>query len=199
MLAGLELDRVLEVSSTGTQMESVPWVKERLSLDENILYRYTNETVDTAWLRTCCADLTLFDPANLDARWDSSSVEKVNHLADVERGDKYMAFIVEMMDRNLHSRLFVTQNGRLGTAHKGIQAGDVVSLMLGGEVPLVLRPNRAKYKFIGECYVHGFMDGEGLVESRMKEDLEYDGKDRAWLHHLHEDPLLCEAQKFIIE
>lgn len=81
------------------------------------------------WLRTRCADLTLFDPANLDVRWDSSSAERVNHLVGVERGDNYMVFIVKMIDRNLHSRLFVTQNGQLGTAQKGIQAGDVVSLI----------------------------------------------------------------------
>lgn len=150
---------------------------------------------------TSCADLTLYDPENSNARWGSTSIEKVNHLADVERGEKYVAFLLTETERNWESKLFVTQSGRLGIAPKAVEAGDVVSLILGVEVSL-LRPNVAadrKYKFIGECYVHGFMDGEGLVERRMKEDPEYDGKNRDWLHHLHEGTLPLGTQKIIIE
>ncbi len=37
------------------------------------------------------------------------------------------------------------------------------------------------------------------LESPMREDPEYDGKDRTWLHRLQEDPLLFETQSFTIE
>lgn len=201
VIAGVELDQVLEISCT-SRADIVSWIKKWLRLDENYPYKYTNETVETALARTNCADLTLFDPENSDARWDSTSIEKINHLSDVERGGRYTAFLMTQIERNWDSRLFVTQNGRLGIASKSVQAGDVIALMLGGEVPLLLRSKEAanhKYKFIRECYVHVFMDGEGLVESRMKEEPEYDGKDREWLYHLHEDPFIFRTQKFIIE
>jgi hypothetical protein len=199
VLAGLELDQVLEVSST-SENGNLLWIKERLELDDTAPYRYTNETADTVLARTRCADMTLYDPENSDARWDSTSIGKVNYLGDIERGGQYMAFLISMIEMNLQSRLFVTQNGRLGMAPNAVQAGDIISLILGAEVPILLRPNRAtKYMFIGECYVHGFMDGEGLVEIRLKQDPDYDGKDRGWINGLHEDPSLLRTQRFVIK
>jgi hypothetical protein len=35
-------------------------------------------------------------------------------------------------------------------------------LALGGSVLYILRPRGNEYEFIGECYVHGLMDGEAL-------------------------------------
>ncbi|MCJ1437038.1 hypothetical protein MMC27_006423 [Xylographa pallens] len=41
--------------------------------------------------------------------------------------------------------------------------GDVVCVVLGGEVPYVIRPKKnGHYLFVGECYVHGLMDGQAL-------------------------------------
>ena len=42
--------------------------------------------------------------------------------------------------------------------------GDVVCILLGCSVPVVLRgtDKAAKWEFVGECYWHGFMDGEAL-------------------------------------
>ncbi|PMD29684.1 hypothetical protein L207DRAFT_444914, partial [Hyaloscypha variabilis F] len=40
---------------------------------------------------------------------------------------------------------------------------EIVCIFLGGNVPFVLRArNDSKYQLIGECYVHGVMDGEAL-------------------------------------
>ena len=40
--------------------------------------------------------------------------------------------------------------------------GDQVFVLLGGQVLYVLRPVGGSYRFLGECYVHGLMDGEVL-------------------------------------
>ena len=52
-----------------------------------------------------------------------------------------------------------------------VREGDQVFVLLGGQVLYVLRNLGGTYKFVGECYVHGMMDGEvldmiktGLVE-----------------------------------
>lgn len=57
--------------------------------------------------------------------------------------------------------------------------GDLICIIYGCNVPVVLRkvPNRSHpvYSLIGECYVHGAMDGEGTrVRAKIIEDLKKD-------------------------
>jgi hypothetical protein len=44
------------------------------------------------------------------------------------------------------------------------KAGDQICVLLGGDVPFVLRPDkdRRTCSLISEAYVHGFMQGEAL-------------------------------------
>ena len=57
-------------------------------------------------------------------------------------------------------RFFVTEDGGLGMGPKVMQADDLVATVAGMRTPVVLRPSGAGFKFIGEAYVHGIMDGE---------------------------------------
>ena len=42
--------------------------------------------------------------------------------------------------------------------------GDIISLFLGCQVPMLLRGRKDNaYEVIGECFIHGLMDGEGLL------------------------------------
>ena len=59
--------------------------------------------------------------------------------------------------------LFVTQTGYIGLGPLTMQPTDMVCVLLGCSVPVVIRreaPNR--YALVGECYMHGIMDGEAL-------------------------------------
>ncbi|TLD31339.1 hypothetical protein PspLS_01816 [Pyricularia sp. CBS 133598] len=62
------------------------------------------------------------------------------------------------------ARIFsTTAEGRLCMAPKETRVGDVVCVLLGSEVPFVIRPTRqGMYELIGEAYVSGIMDGEAL-------------------------------------
>lgn len=44
------------------------------------------------------------------------------------------------------------------------RVGDEVCVLFGMEVPFILRPvpgsSSLEYELVGECYVHGMMDGE---------------------------------------
>ena len=59
-------------------------------------------------------------------------------------------------------RFFRTQRGYMGLGPKDIQNGDTVSVLLGGQVPHILRKLDHAYMLIGESYVHGVMNGEAL-------------------------------------
>ena len=52
---------------------------------------------------------------------------------------------------------------------RSCEAGDLVCILRGCSVPVLLRRNGdlGTYTFIGECYVHGMMDGE----AKEQEDL----------------------------
>jgi hypothetical protein len=67
---------------------------------------------------------------------------------------------------------FLTETGRMGLAIRGVQAGDLVVVARGGETPYILRRHAGSvtedgrgYRFIGEAYVHGIMDGEAVHEA----------------------------------
>ena len=70
-------------------------------------------------------------------------------------------------------RFYRTVDGRFGWAVDGTQPGDLVVLFYGCHFPFVLRQtgggaNRVvgaeTFRIVGDCYIHGLMDGEGLVD-----------------------------------
>jgi hypothetical protein len=40
--------------------------------------------------------------------------------------------------------------------------GDVICVLIGCSTPLIIRPAGSKYRLVGECYLHGIMEGEVL-------------------------------------
>jgi hypothetical protein len=59
-------------------------------------------------------------------------------------------------------RLCRTNSGYIGLVPGYAQEGDEVCVVSGARVPFVLRAQGTFYSLIGECYVHGIMDGEAL-------------------------------------
>ena len=54
----------------------------------------------------------------------------------------------------------------MGLVPAAARLGDRIVLIFGGSVLYVLRPREgllaSQYEFVGECYIHGLMDGEVL-------------------------------------
>ncbi|QIW97251.1 hypothetical protein AMS68_002769 [Peltaster fructicola] len=60
----------------------------------------------------------------------------------------------------------------IGIVPLNTESGDIIVIALGATVPWVLRPlvkagqaEEGKYLFVGECYVHGLMDGELITRN----------------------------------
>ena len=63
-------------------------------------------------------------------------------------------------------KLFVSASGHMGLCPEATEAGDVICILFGADVPSVLRPLRSGgYSLVGECYLDGFMDGQALVKA----------------------------------
>lgn len=59
--------------------------------------------------------------------------------------------------------LFTSSTGYIGLAPYGTKEGDLVFIVMGADVPFVLRPGEDCYELIGEAYVQGVMNGEILL------------------------------------
>ncbi len=72
----------------------------------------------------------------------------------------------------INKRAFIiTERGFLGLAPEMARAGDAVCVLQGGDVPFVVRPKgEDSWEFVGECYVHGIMQGE-VVQEAKREDV----------------------------
>jgi hypothetical protein len=60
---------------------------------------------------------------------------------------------------------FVTPSGYQGLGPAQTEPNDIVFVIFGGCCPYVLREVQPSlYRLVGECYVHGLMDGEAIAE-----------------------------------
>jgi len=63
-------------------------------------------------------------------------------------------------------RIFVSRDGYVGLCPYSTRRGDCVVVFHGGKTAYILREKHTKasksFKFVGEAYVHGFMDGEAF-------------------------------------
>jgi hypothetical protein len=68
---------------------------------------------------------------------------------------------------------FSTRNKRLALGPPGIRKGDAICIFYGASTPFVLRfDDNGTAKLIGDAYVHGLMNGEGLaIDDRCEDQL----------------------------
>src|SRR5690242_3287097 len=86
--------------------------------------------------------------------------QKVKNILKVPREEKTQLGS-EIIGKSLGRLPFVTKKGHLGLSSVRIASGDVIAVILGSQVPFVLRSRgEGKYQVIGEAYVDGIMDGK---------------------------------------
>jgi hypothetical protein len=164
-------------------------------------YKPTGELMWHACIRTTCADIPNWDKnkETLISRWSGQESDLFHTVS--RKGEAAINLDRHSWDVHHTTKFFVTESGYMGRACMNVKEDDVIILLLGGEAPFVLRQDGDNYRFIGEAYVHGIMDGEALIEARRLEnpDQEFDD-DRSWPSTLHEDgiELPFKTQKFCI-
>lgn len=125
------------------------------------------ESMEPHW-RTLTANAKSFQGGRADADmgraytlWRKALRE--NKINEIEAG-VWFEFHGAMLNACAGRRYFSTDDGRLGVGPEEIRSSDMVVVFLGGHTPFVIRSNTGKRTstFMGECYVHGLMDGEAL-------------------------------------
>ncbi|KAI8945474.1 heterokaryon incompatibility protein-domain-containing protein [Xylaria longipes] len=85
-------------------------------------------------------------------------------LPYAERLAQYTSPLITAMTRSASRVLFTTEAGRMGVASVGVRPGDKVVILMGGDMPFILRDRKAgePMQFVGESYIYGVMNREVL-------------------------------------
>ena len=87
----------------------------------------------------------------------------IRGVTEASRSEKHGIIEASISRWSSQRRFCVTRTGALACVPKLSRYGDIICVLLGGEVPYVLRPTGAgSFWVVGECYVHGIMHGESL-------------------------------------
>ena len=104
-------------------------------------------------------------------RYQSSKISS-SDLADEASYEGFDKFGAALARGAYCMRLGRTSKGYLGLFPISSQKNDVVVVLLGGDVPFVLRRLPTGHmQLVGECYVHGLMTGEALTELGLPQKL----------------------------
>ncbi|KAF2995588.1 hypothetical protein E8E13_004671 [Curvularia kusanoi] len=145
---------LLELPSIGTFMndwkdlndEDTATLSEHFKIFDRFRQSNTNFTVFGVTLRAFFTGDNAFDP--LRDNLEVCSAQSKN----LKRAAKALQC----------RRLCTTETGYLCLAPDDVQIGDVVAVILGCNYPVLLRPFEGGFKYVGECYVDGMMDGEAI-------------------------------------
>lgn len=84
------------------------------------------------------------------------------------------SFQLSFMEACAGRQLFLTKKRYFGIGPFELEEGDEVYILAGGKLPLILRPSPNsqpnEFELVGDCYVHGIMDGEAVSGSGQSTD-----------------------------
>lgn len=98
--------------------------------------------------------------------------EKLGSRKPRSAGNTFRQVRTAMINATKNRRLGGTASGHIGLFPEHSRAGDGVFVLHGCHVPVVLRRrDDNKFKFVGECYVHGIMGGEAIGPNPRVQDI----------------------------
>lgn len=131
---------------------------------------FNKQTLMEAYNHTLVADIGRQDMADdsmlsrgFAVDWDLVDKGVADMTPKERQKQSWMLLDVKMM--TFVRRLFRTKDGYMGLGPAAAQIGDKVCVLLGGQLLYVLRDREnSRFEFVGECYVHGMMDGQACED-----------------------------------
>lgn len=178
-VSGVYIDSLKDIiPSTGPNLEAIEAIARekgrKWAIDSKNEY-FTGESYHNAALHNRVLDLVYDEqlrPSQRGGKRDAVFIKRPRaELSPAE-------YRLQMNMNNAHARAAVSRTMGLSQRMYLLMVpvtaivGDLIWALAGGQVLYVLRPvNREKneYRFIGECYAHGLMDGEILKRLQLGE------------------------------
>jgi hypothetical protein len=171
ILQGFPVDKITILTSPASlrpEQSAVDAVRDWRPADPNAAY-IAGGTMADAFLTTLVADVSRnsnhSEPTGRGGKadWDSTKLDPAESIPDVALEE---AFSLQGLQKIGHyptnRRLATTSKGYMGLVPYQAQEGDIIYALYGGSMLYVLRTRGEKFLLIGECYVHGLMDGEAI-------------------------------------
>ena len=136
---------------------------------------------DTEWVKVCYYLFGSFirerlPHINLDPDLQRY-VDVPEEQAPVKTNDRRRILDDACCHRMMSRCFFITEEGLMGMGTGFMDEGDRVCVPFGSRTPVLLRQegNDEEYRFVGDAYVDGYMDGKAIEEwqSEKRESVEY--------------------------
>jgi len=125
------------------------------------------ESLQQAFAETITAEEEKTSPA--DTTFGAQDL--VNYLSVTDWGNIYhiltersesISKAIDLLLR-VHPKAFLmTEDQKMALGPIIAQPGDILCVFFGHHMPYLLRPIEQRYRFLGPCYVHGYMRGEAI-------------------------------------
>jgi hypothetical protein len=80
-----------------------------------------------------------------------------------------LPYAVAMKQCSLHRKFCVTDTGYMALVPLGTKNEDLICIIQGAQTPFIVRGvEERSCQLVGECYVHGMMDGEMMKEEQLR-------------------------------
>lgn len=92
----------------------------------------------------------------------------LQHISEqYEKAEKFAQWATTICDMMRRCR---TSRGYLGQVPKAAMTGDIICVIAGAAVPFTIRKKDKGYSLVGQCYLHGYMEGEALHNPNVAEE-----------------------------
>jgi hypothetical protein len=163
---------------TGEDTDTVFWKTLQATVyidsEEDTHARHDGFFRDVDVRRNRC--LKVLGLANFDNPWTAAKamIDSLNETAsgsETETVWKQFLCADVVLERAVMRRLARTTKGYLALLPFDAEVTNSIVLLQGGKTPYVVRRKGGSWEFVGDCYVHGIMDGEAWDESRLEDIL----------------------------
>ena len=171
--------RLPDAGSKEYRHSMVSWVDQlRAAVDSSSHYAQNNyDKIDVLWRALLANTIRPGLPAREEYRHFFESWLLVHHQPalngndgkiDKSIWDEAWMFNAAFSDAMEARVMFNTKRGLIGIGPPYIQSGDLICIIIGAQTPFLVRKGTSApeetpmYEVVGDCYVHGLMNGEGL-------------------------------------
>jgi hypothetical protein len=109
---------------------------------------------------------------DFQARFESWTKDNFS-LSDYGKKIFERPFIERSFSLCMRGAFMISKRGYVGLAPKKTQLGDLLCILRRGETPFILRQIMESYSLVGEVYVHGIMNREGVQIAKPRDLREF--------------------------
>lgn len=155
----------------------------KISRDAGMGSKEMEKYLGMEWARKCYCVFAKTISARLPSLRIDEDLMAFAEMNDTMDPEVDRQFLQDNFAENMMGRCFcITDSGCLGLGTGAMACGDIVVVPYGCSTPVLLRPEGYRsetlddwrpqeYRFVGDAYIHGYMDGEGVAQGTREEFL----------------------------